>query len=131
MTTIQTLPRITRFLGISDSGEFGNASCPHCGADGRYVQRFLCEDGIERGAMAGCVKLFPISPLAAVEQKLTIKAAEYAKKGWKLPSWDQKKSEALESFYAGAITEQQALDLIRTQDQASAAYRRRKFSGRR
>lgn len=55
----ETLPRIVAVLGRSDSGEYGAATCPHCGAAGRYVYTFQCDDGTTRGAMAGCLKLFP------------------------------------------------------------------------
>ena len=56
------LPRILVVLGIQDFGpsDFGQsaATCPHCGAHGRYVMNFLCDDGTKRGAMRECFKLF-------------------------------------------------------------------------
>jgi len=46
-----------RDYGPCDNGE-GSATCPHCGAQGRYVISFLCDDGTKRGAMQGCFQLF-------------------------------------------------------------------------
>jgi hypothetical protein len=57
----QTLPAIVAILDKRDSGEYGNAVCPHCGALGRYVYTFVCEDGRRHGAMSGCIQLFPKS----------------------------------------------------------------------
>jgi len=31
-------------------------SCPHCGCRGRHITYVMCSDGVERGAMAGCIK---------------------------------------------------------------------------
>lgn len=56
------LPAILAILGKEDHGPSdgaGSARCPHCGAAGRYVWRFLAVDGRKGGAMAGCLKLFP------------------------------------------------------------------------
>lgn len=39
-----------QFLGVEDCGE---ASCPHCGADGRYIYHWS-EYGQVKAAMAGC-----------------------------------------------------------------------------
>lgn len=41
-----------KFLGVEDCGA---TSCPHCGAEGRYIYTWE-EDGIPRAAMAGCYK---------------------------------------------------------------------------
>jgi hypothetical protein len=57
-TTATSLPTIISFTDFIDSGEYGNARCPHCGAEGRYTYIFETTEGT-RGAMAGCVKLFP------------------------------------------------------------------------
>lgn len=117
------LPRIIRFNGRSDSGEYGNASCPHCGADGRYVFHFLCEDGTSRGAMAGCIKLFPVAPVAKAHAALIEKGQDYAKKEWNLPSWDLAKLEAIESFYRSEIDERTCELRIANQTARAAAYR--------
>lgn len=31
-------------------------SCPHCGCRGKHITYVMCSDGIQRGAMAGCIK---------------------------------------------------------------------------
>lgn len=131
MTTDTTLPRIIRFDDRTDSGEFGATSCPHCGADGRYVFHFICEDGVRRGAMAGCIQRFPVSPVAAAHKKLIEKAAEREKKGWSLASWDVKALNAIESFYAGESTEGDALRAIEDAQRASREYQQRKYGRRR
>lgn len=60
---ISTLPAVLAVFGVYDGGPctdgMGTAICPHCGAEGRYVVNFLCDDGTKRGAMAGCFQLFP------------------------------------------------------------------------
>lgn len=131
MTTTTTpkagLPRIVRFLSRTDSGEYGNDSCAHCGALGRYQHHFVCEDGTMRAAMAGCIKLFPVSKVADVDRKLDEKAADYAKKGWKLPSWDQRKRAAVDAFFAGETTLEAALDQCKWADMDAKAYRAKKF----
>lgn len=58
----QTLPAILAVTGMKDYGPSdgeGSACCPHCGARGRYIWYFICEDGSKRGAMRGCIQLFP------------------------------------------------------------------------
>lgn len=125
------LPRIIMFESKTDSGEYGNATCPHCGADGRYVWWFRCEDGTRRGAMAGCIRLFPVSQIAKAHQAIIDKAAKYEKKGWSLPSWDQSKLEAIEAYAAGEITEGDALRTIEDADRKARAYRQRRYGRRR
>lgn len=53
-------PEIVEILDVADYGEYGAVLCPCCGAKGRYVYVFRCLDGTQRGAMAGCMKKFPI-----------------------------------------------------------------------
>src|ERR1041384_229731 len=98
---VATLPRIIRFVERTDSGEFGAAQCPHCGADGRYVYWFVTEDGERRGAMAGCIRLFPVSKIAKEHHAIMERRADRESKGWKLASWDTAKLEAIEAFYRG------------------------------
>lgn len=81
-TMTEKLPRIIRFEGCTDSGEFGNTTCPHCGAQGRYVYHFVVEGDVRRGAMAGCIKLYPVSPVARVHQTLLEKIRQSAGKTW-------------------------------------------------
>src|SRR5215468_8520593 len=123
--TLATLPKLVQFLYTYDGGpcdDGATATCPHCGADGRYVHWFKTEDGETRGAMSGCIKLYPVSPVAREDMRLREKAREYATKGWKLPSWDLKMIEAIESFYAGELSESQAIKDITRQKQAAAQY---------
>ena len=40
------------FIEVKD---FGETSCPHCGAEGRYIY-FWLQDGVKMSAMAGCYK---------------------------------------------------------------------------
>lgn len=100
------LPKIVALLGCTDHGPcdpVATASCPHCGADGRYVYHFLCEDGNTRGAMAGCLKLFPRHPLVGKVEAVFTKARRYDQEGWNLPSWDQDILNACDSLRDGKI----------------------------
>lgn len=106
MTDREPLPRIVRFLGTDDSA---GSSCPHCGATGRYIHRFIVEDGRTLAAMSGCVKLFPVSAVANEEHRLRKKEREYAKKNWTLNRDDQNALTAIADFYAGTIDETAAL----------------------
>lgn len=58
-----TLPTVLAIVGVDDGGPcdagYGSNTCPHCGAEGRYIIKFLCDDGQVRGAMKGCFQLFP------------------------------------------------------------------------
>lgn len=112
------LPRIVRFLGTDDSP---GSSCPHCGATGRYIHRFVVEDGRTLAAMSGCVKLFPQSRVAAEEMRLRKKAAEREKRGWRLNRNDRDALDAIEAFYAGTRDEASTLrtiDLAKRSNQA-------------
>lgn len=112
---IATAPRIVRFTGKTDAGEFGAASCPCCGAPGRYVYSFQLADQPNRefGAMAGCLKKrFTVAPIAWEEQRLREKARSFEKKGWKLNSVDRAALRAIESFYAGDIAEHYAMATV-------------------
>jgi hypothetical protein len=120
------LPRIIRFDGRSDAGEYGAATCPHCGADGRYVWSFLCEDGTRRGAMAGCIRLFPVSAVADEHRKIMERQADREKKGRNLASWDVAKLAAIEAFHAGETTEGDALRTIETQNAKRTAWMNRR-----
>jgi len=127
------LPKIVRFMGETDGGPCDDgptAVCPHCGADGRYIQWFKVEgqDG-EFGAMRGCIQKFPIHWVANFHKKLCERETELRRKYGNdahLNSWDTRMMEAVEKFYAGDITED---DLKRTIDREAAskmAWRRRK-----
>lgn len=107
------LPTIVRFLGTVDAG--AGASCPHCGATGRYIVRFQVRDGRSLGAMRGCARLFPVSALAREHERLVAKAERYAKQRppWKLNRGDQEALEAIEAAIAGQLDESTALCLAR------------------
>lgn len=84
--TEKTFPRIVAVTDVIDHGSCdgqGNGICPHCGAEGRYVYRFICEDGTTRGAMKGCLQLFPKSQISrACETAFSKQKAADAKKGY-------------------------------------------------
>lgn len=123
------LPKLVQYLYTHDGGPCDDgptATCPHCGADGRYVHWFKTADGDMRGAMSGCIKLYPVSPVAREDMRLREKEADYAKSGWQLPSWDKKMQQAIEAFYAGTLSEAQAVKDITRQKAAAAQYRRQR-----
>ena len=125
-----SLPRIVRFLGTSDGGPSdgkGSAECPHCGASGRYVHRFQCEDGTTRGAMSGCIKLFPVHPIASADMALNERERDLQKRFGptaSLNTWDKRIRVAIDAFYAGEMNERTALDQIQWAQQAKSTYRR-------
>lgn len=131
VTTTETLPRIVQFIERTDSGEYGNDTCAHCGALGRYQFTFLGDDGKRHKAMAGCIRKFKVAPIADAHAKLITKKADQERLGRKLNGWDAKKLAAIESFYAGEIDEDAALAVIREQDRQATAWRKQKFGGRR
>jgi hypothetical protein len=100
------LPKIVAVLAKDDHGPCdagATAVCPHCGADGRYVYTFLCDDGTTRGAMAGCIKLFPRSIAAdECEKALAKSCAARGGKGY-LSRWDERMLNAIEQLQNGAI----------------------------
>jgi hypothetical protein len=130
------LPRIIEYLDVTDYGpcdDGATAVCPHCGADGRYVHEFRCEDGTVRGAMRGCMGLFPISPIATRHQKLVERERDLQKRfgaDAKLNSWDRNMMAAIQEFYAGTVTEQDALRTIERESMKKQAYRNSKKGGR-
>lgn len=130
-TVAADLPRIVRFEGMTDSGEYGAATCPHCGADGRYVWNFVCEDGTRRGAMAGCITKFPVSKVAEEHKKIMERDEDRAKKGQKLASWDVAKLAAIESYYAGETPIELALATIQSENARRTRWMDSKKGGRR
>lgn len=100
------LPRLLVLLGRHDSGEYGNAACPHCGALGRYTYSFLCEDGQRYGAMSGCIKLFPKADpwLYSIIEKAFDKEQDAKDKRTKLASWWTEMIEAVTEVSNGKIT---------------------------
>lgn len=122
----ERLPRIAYFTDRTDAGEFGAANCPHCGAKGRYIQHFICDDGSERGAMAGCIKQFKLHAFAKEQLRIESKERDYAERGWNIPSWDQDILNAIGAFVAGEISECQANHAIDIAKARATAYRNRK-----
>lgn len=98
-----TLPRIVAVLDCIDHGPCDpepTATCPHCGADGRYVYHFLCEDGTTRGAMKGCIQLFPRTAASYECEKAL---AKFNNKKAHVSKWDERVLKALEQFRAGTL----------------------------
>lgn len=128
-TTVAGLPRIVQFIDKTDSGEFGNDTCAHCGALGRYQFIFLGDDGKRHRAMSGCIKLYPVAAIAKVHAKLIDKGdklrRQYGAQAH-LNKWDTTKLEAVQAFYDGNMTEGDALRIIQQQDASAKAWRAKK-----
>jgi hypothetical protein len=109
--TTASLPLIVRFLGTDDCG--AGATCPHCGATGRYVIRFQVEDGRQLGAMHGCVKLFPVTELARQHEHFKTKEARYRAQSppWKLSARDAETMQMLEEAIEGRVEARQAVTI--------------------
>jgi hypothetical protein len=121
LSSSSKLPRIVRFLESEDSP---GASCPHCGATGRWIHRFQVEDGRTLAAMSGCVKLFPVSRIATEEARLRTKLTKYLKSygpNAKLNRRDAEALQAIEDFYAGMSNEQRTLSIIDSAKRANSA----------
>src|SRR5690349_17478487 len=82
------LPEVVEIITIDDAGEGGAASCPHCGAIGRYVYHFTASDGQHYAAMRGCFSHFPKSRFAGRMAELLRKEIDAKKRGRQLASWD-------------------------------------------
>ncbi len=110
---VSTLPRIIRIVDSFDSGEFGAATCPHCGADCRYYKTFdaVTPEGtiVRLGAAAGCIKLFPSSKLAEIHAYILDKARGYEKKGWSLNRSDAQILDIIDAVAKGERDESAGL----------------------
>ena len=93
MQAVSTFPKVVEVEGIEDACL--DAHCPHCGAMGRYIVRFVTESGAHMGAMRGCFQLFPKSKYALRTQKLLDKERTSR---FGLASWDKKVLEAVRSL---------------------------------
>ncbi len=126
------LPRVVQIIDLEDHGEFGAASCPHCGAEGRYIYRFICEGSPDeiRGAMKGCFAHFPKHPFVAKDQAIREKERECARTGRQLASWDIEIRDAITAYVNGTISETQATQRIRTAEYGRDCYLRRRFGRR-
>jgi hypothetical protein len=76
--------------------------------------------------MAGCVKLFPVSPVAAQDWRLREKMKRYAKEGWKLGRADQIAVDTIEAYYRGETCEADALLACDAAKRAGLAARMRR-----
>lgn len=119
------LSRIVAVLSVDDCGE--GAICPHCGAEGRYIYSFLCEDGTQRAAMRGCLGKFPQHPVFAPEMtRILDKERRYKNAGWTLPAWDEEIKAAILAYAAGDVTEAAAKSRVLRAKHQAAAYRARR-----
>lgn len=117
----QPFPKIVRFLETEDSP---GAQCPHCGATGRYIHRFVVEGGRTLAAMSGCVKLFPVSRVAVEEARLRKKLEGYRKNYGASARLNRRDTEALESieaFYRGDGDERGVLAIVDGAKRANSA----------
>jgi len=133
MTTREQLPKITRYLHVVDHGPSGDGrgstTCPHCGADGRYVHHFETELG-PAAAMSGCVKLFPSTFPAREEMRLQEKERKLRQQYGEdahLNSWDTKIMEAIEAHHRGELDEAQVERTARMQKAAAQQWRDNKY----
>jgi hypothetical protein len=139
ITPTSTLPKIIAIVDCEDHGPCDpepSAYCPHCGAGGRYIVRFICEDGKVHGAMKGCIQLYPRHRLAAQVAAVFAKQRQYAKNKWNLPSWDTAIIDACHSLGAGSINAAEWESRVRNEfdkrnDYHNAKYGGRRFGGRR
>ena len=125
MNAATSLPRIVRFLDTLDAPD---SRCPHCGATGRFILRFVVDGGQTLGAMRGCVKLFPVSPVATEELRLRQKLASYRRRFGVSATLNQRDTaalDAIESFYAGTRDERSAMVLVKSTKTANQARFRR------
>jgi hypothetical protein len=124
------LPRIARFLETSNVHD---GRCPHCGAPGHILYRFVVEDGRQLAAMRACVKTsFSVSRIAAEELRLRQKAESYRRKrGWTaLGRRDQDALLAIDRFYAGQLDERACLEVIEAAKESNQRTRRRHYAMR-
>ena len=118
-----TLPKRVLTLRTIDCGPMEEGDyeptgiCPHCGAGGRWIHVFLCDDGLIYGAMSGCIKLFgegPKTKLAimgekAIEkEKASARDLEYRGKKTPVAKWFTAVLDALRDLELGTITLEEA-----------------------
>jgi hypothetical protein len=128
-TAVQALPTIIQYLGMT-RGESMQEHCPHCDARGTVIHSFECDDGSRRGAMSGCIQLFPMSYLCKKHMALTEKADDYAKRDWKLNKSEAAMLDMILNYYAGDVSEEEAESFVRTKSQALAQWRQQKYRRR-
>jgi len=129
-----TLPRLVLSLGVDDNGPSDNgrasASCPHCGAPGRYIHRALAEDGSIVAAMSGCIKLFPKSKAFDATARTLERVKERTDKGWKQTSWDLAILDTIGDFRNGQIEFDVYEAMVLHQARSRAAYYQNKRRNR-
>lgn len=116
------LPHVVEIISLEDAGEGGAASCPHCGAIGRYIYRFIASDGQEYGAMKGCFKHFPKSRYFERMSEILKKEKDAAKRGRHIASWDTDVLDAIRAYADGKKDADQVDEIIRNADRAKRAY---------
>jgi hypothetical protein len=127
MPVLASLPKIVRFVNTV-WGESGEMECPHCGARGTVVHTFELEGGRVAGAMSGCIKLFPVSPIANEDLKIRKKEADQKRgKGYGLNRWDKEVQRIIGDFYAGVLDERAATVMIKSQRDQARAWAQRKY----
>lgn len=112
MTTKATasLPAILAVTGCYDGGPCDGgptATCPHCGAGGRYIWSFICADGSRRGAMSGCIQLYPSDRHSRLIQEAFNRRMKAKEEGRSLASWWAAMIEATEAFAAKELRDHQ------------------------
>jgi hypothetical protein len=120
------LPEVVEILSLDDAGEGGAATCPHCGAIGRYIYWFQASDGEMHGAMKGCFKHFPKSKYLARMTELMDKERQFKAKGWKLARWDSDVLAAIRDYAQGQIMQEKLDNIISNADRAKKTYMARK-----
>lgn len=128
------LPTILYVSGCDDAGEYGNASCPHCGAEGRYTYRFVTTDGRHGGAMRGCLSKYPQHPIAPIILAVVDKEREihqHPERGGRLASWDTAMLDAVQAFEAGRIGLDELLASVENAQASKRQWMKRRFGGRR
>ncbi len=91
---------IVAVIDCSDGGPCDpepTASCPHCGADGRYIYTCLMSDGSHKGMMKGCLQTFAKDACARqCEIAMEKKAHGYTSR------WDERVLDAIDALpYTG------------------------------
>jgi len=91
--------------------------CPHCGAGGRWIHVFLCDDGLIYGAMSGCINLFGeasnsrlaiMGERAIAKETASIRDLEYRGRTTPIASWFRNVLDALRDLELGTITLEEA-----------------------
>jgi hypothetical protein len=101
ITTEQRLT-ILAVIGCNDHGPCdggATATCPHCGADGRYVYTCLMSDGSHKQMMKGCLGTFTKDVCAK-----QCEAAMEKKAKNKTSRWDERVINAIDGVVIGTVS---------------------------